>query len=64
MTGSPGGSRGAWGDGSREARGLGHIDKELGPNLDGMGNLHLWDKQEKDLLSFAFWKVILEAGID
>lgn len=45
-------------------RGLGHPDKELGPNLDRVGNLHLWEKQERDLLGFAIWRVILEAAIE
>lgn len=57
-------SRGAQGDGSRLLRGLGHPDKKLGPNLGGVGTLHLRDKQETDLLSFAFWRVILEAGVE
>ena len=31
---------------------LGHPDKELDSNQEGC----LWDKQERDRLSFAFWK--------
>lgn len=50
--------RWAWG-----VRGLGHPDKELGPNLHRVGNLHLWESR-RHLLGFAFWRVILEVGIE
>ena len=46
-----------WETDARERRlerlaGLGHPDKELDSNQEGC----LWDKQERDRLSFAFWK--------
>ena len=44
--------------------GLGHPDKELDSNQEGIGSLRLWDKQERDMLSFAFWRMILEAVIE
>lgn len=50
--------RWAWG-----VRGLGHPEKEPGPNLHRVGNLHLWESR-RDLLGFAFWRVILEVGIE
>lgn len=44
--------------------GLGRPDKELDSNQEGIRSLRLWDKQERDMLSFTFWRMILEAAIE
>lgn len=58
------GDRGAQGRRLGRLAGLGHPDKELDSNQEGIGSLYLWDKQERDMLSFAFWRMILEAAIE